>query len=1118
VSFQQIFVGPRSAFPFTWYVCGLLDKLHRTSDAGSLGTLEAAFSSTDVGQLVNRAVDSVDQALSLVTEDLLRIKVPGKVDQTLLQLMTKQVLDAAKRASDETDEFASAPGEEGDVPQVSKASLSVVDAYRAVVALRPRLQLCLAVYELVPGLDDKLTPGVSQDCFNLDIVALTSAFDLLEPKGSDMLDTTARQVWSSKVVALSTYAKQLEGLLSDEGDVAALVDAFKKKNLRLAIVKLFLDHTLHADVDVKARTTVCANLRLVLSSLKNPDFNVGSQTFVNLKKAMDSCCRKVGDAFLTTSKGIQECIVCLETIKVPVILPCGHVGCKTCLEEEFAFGGTKACPNCQCLVPDDFQLHSEVRVEEAVAEHAKFRKKLTQFFVETLQRFVFAEERMPHLDIINELLSFIVTEKLPKDEKNPRTKQLSPFPGDFIDARPVVRSFVLQLLLKYDINKVEPHLQEFLDRNRLAIVQSSSQFADLLLMIAKCLENSFAVNGGREVAVCRGHMVARIAEKFNPNANLIRSLVNNAQDRLAISCVAEVINRILTEDGEANTRSQGLLDVAVRFCDLHPDSENTKKYLVRCIAAKFTQNAVVEWKKKNIWSSLLPEDLRNSTDNDTPDMFLTFEQDYKRVRDATSLAWLSGNYEDLTKLATAHQESISWALALHTLTKVNPCLLRDQAAFAAFLDGQTSLKTVWERTPASYPCLTNKSHRHLAVNGLAVHLEAVLQLVGRTLSLVSVFGQLALNPGACAQLYLPTMPQDETLEARAAVQERVAWYTCPNGHAYAIGECLRPMEQGACPTCRAPVGGANHAFVAGAEGLANLMDTTQPGHVLGPAVADVRSVTVREIDGLSVSVIRFLVHLAMMNGAETMPQEVARIVTPTPVDVGEFLSAHLLLNLRQIADCLGRSENDAIVLLHSIISSFGHGGGNAAGGQWLLTQKNVTREWEKTFSEQFIRPVLAQLDAEVARHHLAVKEDKEQASSILQDIIFEPARTSEDRSKVLSLPQFWQPREEIVVERIEAKIGGSAKFKQNCPVLFHLLQEELVLKELFHLPKLLEFARYMTSNFNRKLETVEMDKINVKTFLLKHVPAGDEAYLKPMVKTFFDVFQRLQLKLFAHGQ
>ena len=60
----------------------------------------------------------------------------------------------------------------------------------------------------------------------------------------------------------------------------------------------------------------------------------------------------------------------------------------------------------------------------------------------------------------------------------------------------------------------------------------------------------------------------------------------------------------------------------------------------------------------------------------------------------------------------------------------------------------------------------------------------------------------------------------------------------------------------------------------------------------------------------------------------------------------------------------------------------------------------------------------------------------------MQDIIFEPAETTDDRSKILTLSQFWQPREQIVVERIESKTGGPTKFKQHCPVVFHLLQEE----------------------------------------------------------------------------
>lgn len=42
-----------------------------------------------------------------------------------------------------------------------------------------------------------------------------------------------------------------------------------------------------------------------------------------------------------------------------------------------------------------------------------------------------------------------------------------------------------------------------------------------------------------------------------------------------------------------------------------------------------------------------------------------------------------------------------------------------------------------------------------------------------------------------------------------------AWYNCPNGHPYTIGECGGAMEESKCPDCGAVIGGANHASAAG---------------------------------------------------------------------------------------------------------------------------------------------------------------------------------------------------------------------------------------------------------------------------------------------------------------
>jgi hypothetical protein len=41
------------------------------------------------------------------------------------------------------------------------------------------------------------------------------------------------------------------------------------------------------------------------------------------------------------------------------------------------------------------------------------------------------------------------------------------------------------------------------------------------------------------------------------------------------------------------------------------------------------------------------------------------------------------------------------------------------------------------------------------------------------------------------------------------------WYTCVNGHVFAIGECGMPMEEARCAECGARIGGRNHQMVAG---------------------------------------------------------------------------------------------------------------------------------------------------------------------------------------------------------------------------------------------------------------------------------------------------------------
>ncbi|XP_020339540.2 NFX1-type zinc finger-containing protein 1 [Oncorhynchus kisutch] len=52
------------------------------------------------------------------------------------------------------------------------------------------------------------------------------------------------------------------------------------------------------------------------------------------------------------------------------------------------------------------------------------------------------------------------------------------------------------------------------------------------------------------------------------------------------------------------------------------------------------------------------------------------------------------------------------------------------------------------------------------------------------------------------------------------------WYSCPNGHVYAIGDCGGAMMSRNCPECNATIGGANHALASGNR-VASEMDGAQ---------------------------------------------------------------------------------------------------------------------------------------------------------------------------------------------------------------------------------------------------------------------------------------------------
>ena len=91
--------------------------------------------------------------------------------------------------------------------------MSPVVMYKTVVALKPRLQIIVSLFSIVPGLEQKMTPTKGED-FTLDIIVLQAAFEMLAPDVDKIRNDSARVESSHSRLPSKTWTFQLDQKIS----------------------------------------------------------------------------------------------------------------------------------------------------------------------------------------------------------------------------------------------------------------------------------------------------------------------------------------------------------------------------------------------------------------------------------------------------------------------------------------------------------------------------------------------------------------------------------------------------------------------------------------------------------------------------------------------------------------------------------------------------------------------------------------------------------------------------------------------------------------------------------------------------------------------------------------
>ena len=202
--------------------------------------------------------------------------------------------------------------------------------------------------------------------------------------------------------------------------------------------------------------------------------------------------------------------------------------------------------------------------------------------------------------------------------------------------------------------------------------------------------------------------------------------------------------------------------------------------------------------------------------------------------------------------------------------------------------------------------------------------------------------------GRLSSARLPTMPTSALFMFSRALGH-VGWWSCPNGHRYAVGECTMPMEKGKCPECGARVGGEFHVPVKGVErlgGVDDLFGNAGSEHLRGfsDGLQTGSLTTTHDLNAMraaltdrSIALLRFelyglLAMAAFSSSCIGAPTRAQRLVDASR----DKIASRAALSWMELARTMDVGENDpvsALVLSTALVVMTGRGFVDLVGGR-----------------------------------------------------------------------------------------------------------------------------------------------------------------------------------------
>ncbi|XP_072098539.1 E3 ubiquitin-protein ligase rnf213-alpha-like isoform X2 [Mobula birostris] len=914
---------------------------------------------------------------------------------------------------------------------------------------------------------------------------------------------------------------------------------------RALVLCVFIEHVVLTASDIDPRlqeiaVNHCSQLQKILRTSSDLKKYKTVEGMIEVLQSCNEVSSKLDYRF-----GIKECPVCLGVLNDPACLPCGHSFCIECLERSLTVQAF--CPKCREDVPGSHKVQVSIQLKMALKKHNDFRQRCNMFFMEVVSRFCFSEDSPPCDEVIELLLSLLIAVREAPGGHLYMTRTLTPF-SECVDINPVIRSVLLKLLMHYSFDKVKDFLQTYLS-NLEEKIFSKDHLKEVYLLFIRCFEDSVYAHFEHHGGLDSGELLKQncgFASRFarqqvaTCEENAIEYLQNAARLRFCFSLTAQLMYESCNRKDIMHKATKENFFQHMKMICLHSDNDWYRVYLMREVYDQYGMDFVQSLSQLQEYHWSFPDQIieKQHSRGVQLDRYILCGQSYKAIRDATTeavarchmnivtdkikgLKCSSSHHRVYLALALFREVTCSFAvedLSLHC-KPTTISMLQKFIADSTFLEAPhlkdfciALVKNELGSPESSLRITPDQSNHRRTLIEIIVHTALVLLCGSSVLSLP--LRSLAFNPSKMQNAYIPTMPEDLKKEARRWFREKLTWYNCKCGEAIPVGECGKPMMLTGCPNCHALVGGVNHTPTAGFTKSISPQDQIETGHILGHASRRGQVVAPdRQMSPIAFLLMRILTHVSMMLGTVQHRQMIAQMITPSVLNVSEFLWGHLEKDMDQLGKSLGKNIDDVATCIHLVIDQLlNEPQGQTAKWTESLSSKEARNAWESQFIKTIISPLLENLDKklpEVAKQMSS--DDRIGGSPIVKMLYGDPSDLLTFPRNILDCSSAWKCQRRTCIETfthvVEQK-GG----KKLTPILWQFLQKERYIKMLKYLPDLVELQYELI----RKLQCSSNVKSKTISQFLQQFPSDQQGHkhnFEKRIKIFLQLWNELRLLL-----